>query len=239
MKKKKPRERPSSVLKVPEAGKERKFEVVLKCDSSGSLEAVDSSIETIRIPGVEVETIHSGVGDIIKSDLLLAVTGSRLIVGFNVGIGQKIEQLCKEQGIEVRLYHVIYRLVDDLRKIADSLTARDEEEEKIIGKARVIALFKSGRKDVILGCEVIKGSLIKGRKFRIFSAMGLIHTGKIESLQIEKTAVAEAGLHQQVGLKILKFKKTVKIGDIIECFESARAKDTKAWQPKGGVFEIE
>ena len=224
--------------KASEAGKEKRIEIVLKCDSRGSLEAAYSAIEAIRIPGIQWDLIRSGMGDINKSDLLLAVTGSRLVIGFNVGTGQKIERMCKEQGIEVRLYKVIYRLVDDLQKIAESLKGREPAEEKITGKARVIALFKGGRKGIILGCEVMEGVFVRGAQFRIISAMGVIHTGRIESLQVEKDAVTEARPHQQVGLKISNFKKSLKIGDLIECFESARPGHVNAWQPRGGVFTV-
>jgi translation initiation factor IF-2 len=214
--------------------KEQKLEIVLKCDAAGSEEAVLSSLSVTKAPEIELKVIHSDVGDVTKSDLLIALTGSRLVVGFNVGVGPKTEQLCKEQGIEVRLYDVIYQLTNDMQQIANSLVPRDEEGEKITGKARVIALFKSSRKGIILGCEVLEGTLALGKRFRIISAMGPIYSGKIDSLHIEQDEVKEAGAHQQVGLKVFGLKKAT-LGDLVECFESVPSKRRGGWQPKGGV----
>lgn len=223
------------IVKTSEQNK-NKLEIVLKCDSAGSEEAVLASLSAIQIPEIELEVIHSDVGSVTKSDLLIAQTASKLVLGFNVGIASKIEPLCKEQGIEVRLYDVIYALTKDLQSIAKGLVAPKEEAEKITGKAKVIALFKSSRKGVIIGCEVLEGTLAVGKKFRIVSAMGAVYTGEIESLHIQKDSVKEAKPHQQVGIKIIGLKKA-SIGDLVECFEISRPSGGKLWQPKGGVFK--
>jgi translation initiation factor IF-2 len=227
---------PSKILKSSERNK-KKLEIVLKSDSAGSEEAVVASLSAIQIPEIELKVIHSDVGSITKSDLLLALTASKLVLGFNVEVAPKIEPLCREQGIEVRLYDVIYNLTKDLQSIANGLVAPDEEDvEKITGKAKVIALFKSSRKGIILGCEVLDGTLAMGKRFRIVSAMGPVYTGKIESLHIQKDRVKEAHPHQQVGLKVIGLKKA-SVGDLVECFEIAKTSGGKIWQPTGGVFK--
>ena len=225
---------PPKILKSTE--KKKKLEIVLKCDSPGSEEAILASLSAIQIPEIELEVIHADVGSVTKSDLLLALTASRLVLGFNVGVAPKIEQLCREQGVEVRLYEVIYALTNDLQSIANGLIAPAEEKEKITGKAKVIALFKSSRKGVIIGCEVLEGTLAIGKKFRIVSAMGPVYTGEIESLHIQKDAIKEAKPHQQVGIKIIGLKKAT-IGDLVECFEVSKSSGGTLWQPKGGVFK--
>jgi len=229
-------ENPPKAFNLLEKGNKEKLEIVLKCDSTGSEEAVLASLSAIQRPEVELKVIHSGVGSITKSDLLIALTAGRLVMGFNVGVGPKIEQLSRDQGIEVRLYDVIYNLTNDLRSIAKDLIAPKEEEEKITGKAKVIALFKSSRKGIILGCEVLEGTLALGKSYRIVSAMGTIFTGQIESLHIEKDSVKEAKPHQQVGLKVIGLKKA-SIGDLVECFEISKPSGGRIWQPKGGVFK--
>jgi translation initiation factor IF-2 len=215
----------------------KKLEIVLKCDSVGSEEAVKASLMSLDSTGVDIQVIDSGVGSVSKSDLLMALTGSRLVIGFGVETMPKIEDLAHEQGIEIRLYDVIYKLIGDIEATARSLMPKEEEEEKIIGKAKVIALFKSSRKGVILGCEILAGTLGVGRNFRIISAMGPIYTGKIESLHIENAAVKEARVGQKAGLKISDFKK-VKKGDLVECFEMKSLKGTPSWQPRAGVFRF-
>jgi translation initiation factor IF-2 len=222
-----------------EGGQRKKsVEIVLKCDSVGSLEAVISSLKTLENPEVEVSPIHTGIGAISKSDLLMALTGSRLVVGFNVSLLPKMQQLSKEKGVEIRLYDVIYKLTQDLNEIARSLIRPDDEKkERITGKAKVIALFKSSRRGIILGCEVLEGTLLQGKNFRIISAMGPVYSGKIESLHIEKDAVKEAKVSQKVGLKISDFNRAKK-GDLVETYQKLKPEASTAWHPRGRVFVI-
>lgn len=236
---KKGHSRHRKLIKGESEGEERKkdLEIVLKCDSVGSLEALISSLKTLENPEVEISPIHTGIGAISKSDLLMALTGSRLVVGFNVSLLPKMEQLSKEKGIEIRLYDVIYKLTQDLSEIARSLIYRDEEKERITGKAKVIALFKSSRKGVILGCEVLEGTLLQGKNFRVISAMGPVYSGKIESLHIEKDVVKEAKVGQEVGLKISDFNRAKK-GDQVETYEKLKPEARSSWHPRGRVFLI-
>ena len=213
----------------------KSLEIVIKCDSIGSVEAVTTSIESIHHPSVRINVIQSGVGSINKSDLLMAVTGSRLVLGFNVIPLPMIERLCKERGVEIRLYDVIYHLTEDLRKIANRIISK-EGSERITGKAKVIALFKGGRKGIILGCQVLEGAMVRGDHFRVISAMGPIYSGKIESLHIEDRAVQKAKVGQQVGLKISNFDKA-KVDDLVESFKTEEPKKVP-WRPKAGVFVV-
>lgn len=212
----------------------RRLEIVLKCDTSGCVEAVFAAVAPLTLPEVEISIISSGVGAINKSDIFMAETGSGLVVGFNVGIMPHTDQIASEHNVEIRIYDVIYNLLDDLETIAGSLMPRESAEE-IIGTAKVIALFKSSRKGIILGCEVLTGKLAPGRPFRILSAMGPVYTGKIESLHIEKDAVREAYKGQQVGLKISDFNKA-RIGDLVESFQLVAGKYDKPWQPQGRIY---
>jgi translation initiation factor IF-2 len=214
----------------------RKLEVILKCDAVGSVEAAIASVQALKPHAGALQIIHSGVGPVNKSDLTMATTGSRLVVGFNVEVLPGIPHLAQEQGVEVRLFSVIYRLISDLQQIITSLVPT-ETEEKTTGKARVIALFKSSRKGIILGCEVVEGNLALGNPFRVITAMGPVYTGRIESLQIEKNPVKEVRSGQQVGLKISDFNK-VKLGDWVECFITSRPKALPPWTPKPGVFRV-
>ena len=211
-----------------------KLEIVVKCDTSGCLEAVNSAIVSLTVPGVEIHIISTGVGAINKSDIFMAATGSRLIVGFNVGLMPQLDQLLLEHNIEIRMYDVVYRLFEDIEGIARSLASHDLSEE-MIGSARVIALFKSSRKGIIIGCEVLAGRLQVGKPFRILGAMGPKYTGKIESLHIEKDAVTAAVKGQQVGLKIKDFNR-VKVSDLVESYHVTSGDYPKPWQPQGKIY---
>jgi len=150
--------------------------------------------------------------------------------------GPNIDSLAAEHGVEVRLYEVIYQLVADIRDTAASLLPAEAPEE-ILGRAKVIALFKSSRKGIILGCEIMEGRFAINDRFRVITAMGPVYTGKIGSLHIGKDAVQVAKAGHKVGLKIPDFKKAT-IGDLVESFLSGPAKTARPWSPTGGVFHF-
>ncbi len=212
-----------------------KLEIVLKCDSAGSVEAVSANILKAAAPDVDINIIHSGVGDINKSDILMAETASRLIVGFQVTVPPDMDKELKEHEVEARIYDVIYKLTEDLRSISQNMFSPVSREETIIGSARVIALFKSSRKGIIIGCEILEGHFAVGQHFRIISAMGTVYSATIESMHVEENAVQRATKGQKVGIKIKDFNKA-KIGDLVESFRPFSSRKTPAWQPEGGVI---
>lgn len=218
---------------APSAEEDPSLEVVVKADTVGTLEAARRAIAEVQVEGVHLEVLHPGVGEVAKSDLLMALTGSRLVLGFGVDVMPRVEDFAKEQGVEVRLYDVIYELTHDLEEIARGLVP-PAESEKILGQARVIARFKGSRKGVILGCEVQKGRLAVGRPFRVITAMGPVYAGTIESLHIEDHAVRQAQVGQQVGLKISDFRDAG-VGDLVESYEPVSGQRPPRWGPTGGV----
>ncbi|MDR3566807.1 MAG: hypothetical protein P4L43_02150 [Syntrophobacteraceae bacterium] len=222
-------------LESGERGARPAIELVLKCDTMGSVEAVSTLISKLDIPEAEVKTISSGVGDINKQDLLMALSGSRLIVGFNVEVTPKLEQWVKENRVEIRLHKVIYRLAEDLSAIARTM-APVRTEDRVLGKCAVIATFKSKKGGVILGCEVVEGALQVGKRFRVVTAMGPVHSSRIESLQIDKQSVKEARAGQQVGVQI-SGSTFGKVGDFIECYDEIVGKKEK-WSPRGDIIHM-
>ena len=213
-----------------------KLEIVLKCDTTGSLEAIKAAILDALPPQVEIEIIHSGIGTINKSDVFLAETGSHLIIGFNTDVDSKAESCMKTSNIEIRLFQIIYRLMEDVKSIASSLdTSQSGDNETILASARVIALFKSCRKGIIIGCEVEEGNLSIGQDFRVITAMGPIYSGKIESLHIGRDPVRQARIGQQVGIKIKNFNKVHK-GDIVESFQTTQSRPNKPWTPQSSIL---
>lgn len=211
------------------------IELVLKCDMVGSVEAISTLLANLKTPEAEMQIIQSGVGNITKQDLLMALTGSRLVIGFNVGVAPKLEQWVKEHGVEVRLYDVIYRLAEDLKTIAQYM-APIEPEDRVTGKCEVIATFKSKKAGVILGCEVVEGVIQVGKHFRVVTAMGPVHSAKIESLQVEKQPVKEARAGQQVGVQV-SGSTLGKVGDFIECYDEITPRRAR-WSPKGNIIHM-
>ena len=212
---------------------QNKLEIVLKCDVAGTAEAIDASLAGIEVPGVQIDRLHIGIGNISKSDVLMARTGSKLVIGFNVEIMPKLKQEIKEFGVEVRLYDTIYKLTEDIRQIAESFNITPPEE-KITGKAKVIATFKSSSKDMVIGCEVLEGAIELGKEFRVITAMGPAYFGKITSLQIERRNVKSGKPGQQVGIQLMGWSKA-RVDDLVECFESQKQKEGGPWKPRSGV----
>jgi translation initiation factor IF-2 len=212
--------------------KRPKLELVLKADSVGSLEALEKAISEMVLPDVDIQIIHSSVGDVSKSDLLLAETAGRLVLGFQVGLLPGLESALREHRVEVRLYTVIYNVTADIKAVAETIVPPASEEE-IIGSARVIALFKSSRKGIIICCEVLGGHLAAGQHFRIITAMGPVYYGRIESMHIEDKAIQKAVPGQKAGIKIKDFNRA-RIGDLVESFRSLRK--TPGWEPSGKVI---
>ena len=217
----------------PDRSGRKKMEIVLKCDVAGTAEAISASLSELKVSGVQIDLIQTGIGNVSKSDVLMARTGSKLVIGFNVDVMPNLKQDIKAFGVEVRLYDTIYRLTEDIRKIAQSFKLT-VPEEKITGKARVIATFKSSAKGMIIGCEVLEGTIELGKDFRVITAMGPAYFGKITSLQIEKQNVKSAKPGQQVGIKLIGWNKA-RVDDLVECFESLQPKGGGPWKPRSGI----
>jgi len=228
-------EPPGPALQPVDPDTPLKLEVVIKCDSAGSVEAVRAAIEAIKVPGVRIQVIQAGVGRISKKDVLMAQTGSRLILGFNVDTVPRIDMDLEARCVEIRLYEVIYNLTGDLEKIAESLFPRGAEET-VLGQGRVIAVFPAGKKGVVVGCEVTGGAFVSGKPFRLISPMGPVFTGVIGSLQVERRPVKRARAGQQAGI-FVPGRKQANIDDEVECFETAETGKHSPWQPTCGIFE--
>ena len=211
-----------------------RLEIVLKCDSIGSTEAVLTALSGIAMPEVDIEVVRSGVGAVSQSDVLMAETASRLIIGFQVGVVPGLEKSVRERRVDVRLYDIIYTLSDDIRAVAEGMVP-DSSGDEITGSGRVIALFKSTRKGIIIGCEVQAGHLAVGQHFRIISAMGPIYSGIIESLHIAEKTVQKATPGQKVGIKIKNFN-LAKVGDLVESYRPPPFRKVQRWEPKGNII---
>jgi len=205
----------------PEA-RERALEVVLKADTAGTCEAVKGLLERLSKAGREVRVIRSAPGEVTKNDVLLAATAGKLVVGFHVGVSPKVEEAARTMGVEILTSDVVHELEAAVLKRVQSPRKKDAGEEELVGQGRIIALFKSSRKGIIIGCEITQGRFVVGRPFRVISAMGPVYEGVIQSMQMDRRPVQEAGVGAHVGIKIADWNRA-KEGDLVEVFTRRRS----------------
>ena len=194
----------------------KEINVVLKTDVKGSEEAVRHSLEKINLDGVIVNVIRSGVGTITESDVTLANASNAIIIGFNVRPSNKTVELAKEHSVEIRLYNIIYKVIEDMEAAIKGMLD-PVYEEKVLGQAEVRQIFKFSKIGNIAGCHVTNGVIKNGSEARIVRDGIVLYTSKIASLQREKDQVKEVKNGYDCGLTIQDYQD-IREGDIIEAF---------------------
>ena len=200
----------------------KEISVILKTDVKGSEEAVKKSLEKVNLDGVRVSVIRSGVGTITESDVKLANASNAIIIGFNVRPNSKTTDLAKEQNVEIRLYNIIYKVVEDMEAAIKGMLD-PVYEEQVIGEAEVRQIFKFSKIGNIAGCHVNSGVIKNGSDARIVRDGIVIYTSKIASLQHEKDQVKEMKAGYDCGLTIEGYQD-IHEGDIIEVFTMVEVK---------------
>ncbi len=198
-------------------GEKKDLTLVIKADVRGSIEAIVQSLQDLAIGNIRVRIIHEAAGPITESDIMLAKASDAVVVGFHVGFEGNAEAVSQDEGIEVRKYDVIYKLIDDI-KLAMEGMLEPEYEEVITGHAEVRALFKYSKVGVIAGSFVKDGRLVRGGKIRIFRGKDKIYEGKLESLKRFKEDVKSVEQNFECGIAIPGYTD-FEVGDIIEAFE--------------------
>lgn len=195
----------------------KEINVVLKTDTNGSLEAVRSSLEKIEVEGVKINIIRGAVGGITESDIVLAGASNAIVIGFNVRGNNKVTDMAKEYNIEIRLYDIIYKAVEDMEKAMKGML-EPIYEEKVTGTAEIRQIFKFSKVGMIAGCHVTSGTIKNNDKARIARDGIIIYSGSIKSLQHEKDQVKEMSKDHDCGLTLENFQD-YKEGDIVEVYE--------------------
>ena len=200
----------------------KEINIVLKADVKGSEEAVKNSLLKINVDGVKINIIRSGIGTITESDIVLASASNALIIGFNIRPSSKIMEYAKEKNIDIRLYNIIYKVVEEME---DAMKGEldPEFEEKVIGSAEVRKLFKFSKVGTIAGCYIIDGIIKRDSNARIIRDGIIIYDGKINSIAREKDQVKEVKQGLECGITIENFND-IKEKDLIEAYEMVELK---------------
>ena len=190
--------------------------IIVKTDVAGSIEAISHQLSQIEHEEIRVNIIHAGVGDITESDVLLASASNAIIVGFHVKSEMQARMIAEEAGIDLRVYTVIYEIVDDIEKAMLGMLA-PIFEETILGHAQVRAMFKTSRYGVIAGCYVTDGVMRRGAKIRVKRGDEVVFTGVLDSLKHLKEDVREMATNFECGISLNNFNAWQE-NDIIECY---------------------
>jgi translation initiation factor IF-2 len=198
------------------AGEIAHLNVVIKGDVDGSVQALSDSLEQLSTNEVQVTVIHRGVGAINRSDALLAATSSAIIIGFHVRPDADARNVAEQEGVDIRLYDVIYEAIEDVRAALEGLLA-PEEREVLLGAAEVRQLFKVPRAGTVAGCYVTEGVIRRNDPVRLVREGIQVYRGHLGSLKRFKDDVREVREGFECGMNIDGYND-VKVGDIIECF---------------------
>ena len=199
-----------------EAG-EKEINVVLKADVKGSEEAVKNSLLKLDVEGIRVNVIRSSIGAITESDVVLAAASKAIIIGFNIRPNNKIVEYAKEKGVDIRLYNIIYKVVEEMEA---AMKGKLEPifEEKVLGQAEVRKLFKFSKVGTIAGSYITSGIIKRDAKARVIRDGVVIYDGNINSIAREKDQVKEVKQGIECGITIENYND-IKEGDIIEAYE--------------------
>jgi translation initiation factor IF-2 len=200
-----------------QAGQAKELRIILKADVSGSLGAISHALNQLSQEEIRINVLHEGAGDITDNDIMLAAASNAIVVGFNTKITDTARRAAEAEGVDVRLYDIIYKLTDDIDAALKGLL-EPEIVEVIEGRAEVRQLIKVGRNQVIAGSFVTEGRIVRGGA-RVWRGGKVIATDRIESLRRFRDDVREVAANFECGIALANFNDFQE-GDIIECFTS-------------------
>ena len=198
------------------SGEMKTLNIIVKADVQGSAEAVKSSLEKISNDEVRVKVIHSAVGAINESDVMLAATSGAIIVGFNVRPDNAARDSAARSNVDMRMYRVIYDCINEMEAAMKGMLA-PQFKEVIIGHAEVRETYKVSKVGTVCGCYCTDGKIQRGCEVRVLRDNIVIHEGELASLRRFKDDVKEVASGYECGMQVEKFND-IKIGDVIECF---------------------
>jgi len=200
-----------------EAGRVKSLNLILKADVQGSVEALRDSLLKIVSDEVSFKFMHVGVGDVTEPDVLLAEASNAVVIAFHVGMTPEAEVLAKQEQVDVRLYRIIYEAVGDIRAALEGLL-EPRLVESVLGKAKVLQVFKVSKAGTVAGCQVLKGKVVRGAMGRVFRGDQKLFQGKISSLKRFKEDVREIAEGFQCGISIAGWSD-FQPEDVIEAVE--------------------
>jgi translation initiation factor IF-2 len=197
-------------------GGKKFLRIVLKCDAQGSLEALVGALKQIESKKIDLEIIHSAVGPISESDILLASASNAVVIGFNIKVENLAVSAAKSEGVQVKLYSIIYELLDQIKEAMAGLLD-PEHRETVIGHAEVKQVFELS-KGIVAGCLVTNGRIARSARARVLRKRQPVYDGGISTLRRFQDDVKEVRSGLECGIKLGDFSE-YQVGDVIECYQ--------------------
>ncbi len=200
-----------------EEGKVKEITIILKTDVKGSAEVLCEMLEELSTEEVKVRILHSGVGAITESDILLADASDSVVIGFSVRPEDRARSLAEEKGVDVRLYQIVYEVTNNIKAAIEGML-EPEIREEILGRVEIRQVYKTSKYGKVAGCHVLSGKITRNSSVRIIRNDTTIHDGKLATLKVIKDDVKEVRAGYDCGIKIASCDDIV-VGDIIEAYE--------------------
>ena len=192
--------------------------LILKAEVQGSLEPIVNSLEELgkKEKDISIKVLHAEPGSITESDVMLAAASNAIVMGFDVDIDQGGRRAAEAEGVSIRIYNIIYRLLEDVEKALKGML-EPELVEKVIGKANVLATFKVSKGGIAAGCRVVSGEIRRNAQVKVVRAGEVVFSGDILSIKREKDEVRDVREGMECGITVRNYE-AFEIGDVIESF---------------------
>ncbi|MDZ4158732.1 MAG: translation initiation factor IF-2, partial [Anaerolineaceae bacterium] len=203
-----------------QAGEVRELCLVIKADVQGSLEPIMNSLNELSKGDISVNILHAETGNISESDVMLAATSKGIVIGFNVQADTAARRRAEVDGVSIRLYQIIYRVIEDIEKALKGMLA-PQFKDVITGKAEIRAIFRITKVGAVAGCRVLQGEIRRNSRVRVLRAGEKVFEGELASLKHERDDVREIRQGFECGMAFKGFNDVLE-GDIVECFTLER-----------------
>jgi translation initiation factor IF-2 len=199
-----------------QAGATQGLNLIVKADVQGSLDPIVTELNKLGQGEIGIKILYSETGNIGDNDIMLASASHAIIIGFNVQADVSARRLAEKEGVDIRLYEIIYRMTEDIEKALKGML-EPEVKEKIIGRAQVLAVFSASKFGKVAGCRVTDGELRRNAKVRLYRGTDLVYEGDMGSLRHEKEDVREIKQGYECGVGFKSFSD-IQVGDQLICY---------------------
>lgn len=199
-----------------QAGEAKELNLIVKADVQGSLDPIVSELNKLGEGEIGIKVLYAETGNIGDNDVMLASASSAIIIGFNVQVDVSARRMAEKEGVDIRLYEIIYRMTEDIEKALNGML-EPETKEQIIGRAQVLAVFSASKFGKVAGCRVTEGELRRNAKVRLYRGADIVYEGDMGSLRHEKEDVREVRQGYECGVGFRSFND-IQVGDQLVCY---------------------